>query len=273
MFKFICLIFTSFAVISLVVLIWHILRDGYEWLRPELFTEFQSRFPRKAGIKAGVFGTIWLISLTAFFSIPLGIASGIYLEEYGKKGKIGKIIEVNVTNLAGVPSIVYGLLGLALFVRLLDFGGSVLSGALTLSLLIMPIIIVTTREAIKAVPHSIKYAAYSLGARKYQVVFGHVLPTAMPGIVTGIILALARAIGETAPLIIVGALAYVTFIPESPMDEFTVMPLQIYNWASRPQEDFHKLAASSIVVLLTITFFMNFVAVLIRSRGQKRMKL
>ena len=208
--------------------------------------------------------------MTAFFSIPIGIAAALFLEEYGVKGKLGKLIEINVANLAGVPSIVYGLLGLTIFVRWFSFDRSILSAALTLSLLILPVIIVATRESIRAVPNTIRYGAYALGASKWQVIFGHVLPVSVPGILTGVILALSRAIGETAPLIIVGALAYVSFIPESIKDEFTVMPIQIYNWASRPQEKFHHLAASGIIILLAIMLFMNFIAVYIRHKTTKR---
>lgn len=272
-FKKICFFTTWFSVLILIILLWHIISEGFDWLSVNLFTNFQSRFPHKAGVKAGICGTLWLISLTAVFSIPVGVASALFLEEYGVKGKIGKLIEINIANLAGVPSIVYGLLGLAVFVRMLYFEHSLLSGGLTLSLLIMPVIIVATRESIKAVPNSIRYAAYALGAGQWQVVFSHVLPIATSGILTGVILALSRAIGETAPLIIIGALGYVAFIPESPMDEFTILPMQIYGWASRPQPDFHSLAAGGIIVLLTVMISMNFIAVVIRNRSQKRNRL
>ena len=272
-FKLFCLSVTGITVILLGILLFHILQEGYSYLDLQFLSDYQSRFPHKAGIKAGIWGTCWLILLTALFSVPIGICSAIFLEEYGFKGRWGKIIEINVANLAGVPSIVYGLLGLAIFVRFFDLGRSLLSGALTLSLLIMPIIIVASREAIRAVPLTIRMAAFALGAEKRHVVLGQVLPMAMPGIMTGVILSLSRAIGETAPLIIVGALTYVAFTPESPMDEFTVLPLQIYNWASRPQEDFHSLAAAGIIVLLAVMITMNFIAVIIRHRTDKRMNL
>lgn len=272
-FKLACLGLTFFSVIVLIVLLYHISMTGNKYLSWKFLTSWPSRFPHKAGIKAGIWGTIWLISLTAAISIPIGVASALFLEEYKIKGKLGKMIEINVANLAGVPSIVYGLLGLTIFVRYFQLDRSLLSGALTLSLLILPVIIVSSREAIKAVPDAIRFGAFALGASKYQVVFYHVLPIALPGILTGVILALSRAIGETAPLIIVGALTYISYTPESVMDEFTVLPLQIYNWASRPKEEFHYLAAGGIIVLLTVMLTMNFIAVVIRQRASKKVKL
>ncbi|MFT6071043.1 MAG: phosphate transport system permease protein [Bacteriovoracaceae bacterium] len=272
-FRAVCFSLTFFSVLILVVLLFHITMTGHKYLSWDFITNWPSRFPHKAGIKAGIWGTIWLISLTACISIPIGVLSALFLEEYKIGGKIGKIIEINVANLAGVPSIVYGLLGLTVFVRYFGLDRSLLSGALTLTLLIMPVIIVSSREAIKAVPDAIRFGAYALGASKYQVVFWHVLPIALPGILTGVILALSRAIGETAPLIIVGALTYISYTPESVMDEFTVLPLQIYNWASRPNEEFHYLAAGGIIVLLAVMMSMNFIAVMIRQRASKKVKL
>jgi phosphate transport system permease protein len=272
-FKFICRLLTWLTVALLMVLLYHIVNEGISWVDLQFLTSFPSRFADKAGIKAGIFGTLWLMGLTASISIPIGVASAIFLEEYGIKGKWGKVVEINVANLAGVPSIVYGLLGLTLFVRFFQLERSLLSGALTLSLLIMPVIIVASREALRAVPKTLKEAAYALGAEKWQVTFGQVLPAALPGILTGIILALSRAIGETAPLIIVGALTYVAFIPQSPMDEFTILPLQIYNWASRPQVSFHSLAAGGIIVLLSAMLIMNFIAVVIRLKAQKKVRM
>lgn len=273
LFKYACLALTFSSVLILVVLLYHIGQTGNKYLSLKFLTSWPSRFPHKAGIKAGIWGTIWLISLTAAISIPLGVLSALFLEEYKIPGKIGKIVEINVANLAGVPSIVYGLLGLTVFVRYFGLDRSLLSGALTLSLLILPVIIVSSREAIKAVPDAIRFGAYALGASRYQVVFWHVLPIALPGILTGVILALSRAIGETAPLIIVGALTYISYTPESVMDEFTVLPLQIYNWASRPQEEFHYLAAGGIIVLLTVMLSMNFIAVVIRQKTSKKVKI
>ncbi|MCY4524363.1 MAG: phosphate ABC transporter permease PstA [Halobacteriovoraceae bacterium] len=272
-FKHCCLCISWITVLLLGLLLLHVLKEGWQYLDTHFLSNFQSRFPHKAGIKAGIWGTCWLILLTALISVPIGIGSAIFLEEYGVKGRWGKIIEINVANLAGVPSIVYGLLGLAIFVRFFSLGRSLLSGALTLSLLIMPIIIVSAREAIRSVPNAIRMAAFALGVEKRHVIWGQVLPMALPGIMTGVILSLSRAIGETAPLIIVGALTYVAFIPQSPTDEFTVLPLQIYNWASRPQEEFHSLSASGIIVLLAVMITMNFIAVIIRQRSSKRINL
>lgn len=270
LFKKVCQLLSWSTLLILGVLLYHIVKEGWEYFDWQFLTSFPSRKVYKAGIIAGIWGSVWLISLTAIISIPIGVASALFLEEYGVKGKMGKFIEINVANLAGVPSIVYGLLGLAVFVRWFGFDRSILSGALTLSLLILPVIIVATRETVKAVPDSIRFGAYALGASKWQVIFGHVLPISIPGILTGVILALSRAIGETAPLIIIGALAYVSFIPENIKDEFTVMPIQIYNWASRPQEKFHQLAASGIVILLIIMLTMNLIAAIIRQRTSKR---
>ncbi len=261
------------ALVILSILIYSIIKEGYGWFDMQFLTSFPSRFVHKAGIKAGIAGTFWVMAFTAVISIPIGVLTAVYLQEYGVKGKIGKLIEINISNLAGVPSIVYGLLGLALFVRYFGQGNSVLAASFTLSLLIMPIIIVSTRETLRAIPDSIRWGAYALGAQKWQVVFGQILPIALPGIMTGVILSLSRAIGETAPLIIIGALSYVSFTPESPLDEFTVMPIQIYNWASRPQVKFHELAASGIISLLAIMLIMNLVAVIIRQKTQKRVKL
>ena len=203
-------------------------------------------------------------------AIPLGISAGIYLQEYGTRNRLAHFIELNIANLAGVPSIIYGLLGLQIFVRTLNLGGSLLAGAFTLALLILPIIIVATREALKAVPNSLREASYGMGATKWQTTWLQILPAASGGILTGIILALSRAVGETAPLIVIGALAYVPFVAESPMDEFTVLPIQIFNWVSRPQEAFLVNAAAAIIILLAITFVMNGIAVYLRNRWQKK---
>ena len=210
------------------------------------------------------------MGLTAAFTVPTGIGAAIYLEEYAPKNKLTSIIEINISNLAGVPSIVYGLLGLALFVQWLALGRSVLAGALTMSLLILPIVIIACREAIRAVPGTYREAAYALGATQWDVVRGVVVPAAFPGMLTGIILGMSRAVGETAPVIAISALVYLTFVPASPMDRFTVLPIQIYNWVSRPQEDFRGLAAGGIVVLLVILLSMNAVAIYLRNKYQIR---
>jgi phosphate transport system permease protein len=207
--------------------------------------------------------------LTAAIAIPIGVLAAVYLEEYAKPGRVSTFITINIANLAGVPSIVYGIIGLAIFVRFLGLDRSVLAGAMTMSLLILPVIIIASREAIKAVPSSLRQVAFALGATRWQVTRDHVLPQAMPGILTGVILALSRAIGETAPLIMIGALTYIAFVPEGPMDEFTALPIQIYNWTSRPQEAFHELASAGIIVLLLVLLIMNATAVWIRYHGNK----
>ena len=258
------------GILGLVVLLAQILFQGLEWLSPELIFNFPSRHPEQAGLKAAIFGTVWLMGLTAAFTVPVGVGAAIYLEEYASENWLTRLIEVNIANLAGVPSIVYGLLGLALFVQWLSMGRSVLAGALTMSLLVLPIVILASREAIKAVPETYRQAAFALGATKWEVVRSVVLPSASPGVLTGIILAMSRAIGETAPVIAISALVYLPFIPQNPLDRFTVLPIQIFNWIARPQEDFRGLAAGGIIVLLIILLSMNALAVFLRNRYQKQ---
>ena len=269
-FRILCSTVAWAGIVILGVLLFHVSREGIGWLDLQFLTEFPSRFPEQAGIKSALWGTVWLIALTAGFSIPVGVAAAIYLEEYSPKGRLSQLIEVNIANLAGVPSIVYGILGLVLFVRFLALGRSVLAGSLTMTLLILPVIIIAAREALRAVPGSIRQAAFALGATRWQAVRAQVLPVALPGILTGVILALSRAIGETAPLVMIGALTYVAFVPEGPMDAFTALPIQIFNWASRPQEDFHQLAAAGIIVLLATLLLMNATAVWIRQRAERK---
>ncbi|HAJ31515.1 MAG TPA: phosphate ABC transporter permease PtsA [Gammaproteobacteria bacterium] len=268
-FKLFCLSVTCLAVALLGILILEVTLLGLPWLNFDFLTRFPSRFPEKAGILAGLAGTLWLVTLTAAIAIPIGVLAAVYLEEYAKPGRVSTFITINIANLAGVPSIVYGIIGLAIFVRFFGLDRSVLAGAMTMSLLILPVIIIASREAIKAVPSSLRQVAFALGATRWQVTRDHVLPQAMPGILTGVILALSRAIGETAPLIIIGALTYIAFVPEGPMDEFTALPIQIYNWTSRPQEAFHELASAGIIVLLLVLLIMNATAVWIRYRGSK----
>ncbi len=270
LFQYICTGVTWLGVFLLGLLIFQVSSDGIRWLSWDFLNNFPSRFPHKAGIKSALFGTLWLISFTAMISIPLGVATAIYLEEFAKKGRISQFIELNIANLAGVPSIVYGIVGLAVFVRLFNLERSILAGAFTMSLLILPVIIIASREAIKTVPSSIRLAAFALGATPWQTVRAHVLPAAFPGILTGIILSLSRAIGETAPLVMIGALTYIAFTPETPMDPFTALPIQIFNWASRPQEDFHGLAAAGIIVLMTVLLSMNSIAIYIRHKTEQR---
>jgi phosphate transport system permease protein len=269
LFRLLCAGTVATAVALLAILLIQIVRQGHAWVDWHFLSSFQSRFPAKAGIKAGLVGSLWIILLTAIISVPLGVASAIYLEEYAKPGRISRFIELNIANLAGVPSIVYGMLGLMLFVRWFSLDRSVLSGALTLSLLILPVIIIASREAIRAVPASLRHASYALGATRWQTIRSHVLPSALPGILTGVILAISRAMGETAPLILVGALSYVAFVPDGPLDQFTVLPIQIFGWASRPQSEFHELAAAAIIALLVVLLGLNGVAALIRHRYQR----
>lgn len=249
-----------------------IIIDGIGRIDWQFMTNLPSRFADKAGILPAWAGSAWILGLTALFAIPLGIAAGIYFEEYAKKNRLNNILEINIANLAGVPSIIYGILGLELFGRLMGLGGSLMAGAFTLTLLILPIIIVSTREAIKAVPQTLREASYGLGATKWQTISWQILPAASGGILTGTILSLSRAVGETAPLIVIGALAYVPFVPSTPMDEFTVLPIQIFNWTSRPQAAFLVNAAAAIIVLMVITFIMNGIAIYFRNRWQKRLK-
>ena len=263
---------TLFALILLAFFIGDILIDGIMRIDWAFIIDLPSRKPEKAGIYTALMGSIWILFLTTIIAFPIGVAAGVYLEEYSKKNRLSAILEINISNLAGVPSIIYGLLGLEVFVRIMGLGASVLAGSLTLSLLILPIIIVATREAIKAVPKSIKDASYALGASKWQTIWNQVLPASSGGILTGVILALSRAVGETAPLIVVGALAYVPFAPESPMDDFSVLPIQIFNWISRPQHGFIENAAAAIIILLLITFIMNGIAVYFRNKWQKKLK-
>lgn len=272
LFTSVCFLATITCVVLLIFMIWNIILQGKNWLSWDFVDSFPSRFPEKAGIKSALFGSIWLICLTALFSVPLGVGAAVYLEEYSSKSKWRKLIQLNISNLAGVPSIVYGILGLALFVRALAFERSILSGALTLTLVILPIIILASQEALRSVPDSIRRSAYALGATRWQTVWYQVLPASLPGIMTGVILALSRALGEAAPLLVVGAVAYVPFVPAGLSDEFTSLPIQIFNWTSRPQEDFHHLAAAGILVLLILLVSMNAVAIFVRHKYGKKIR-
>ncbi len=263
---------TIFGLLVLAVFLGDIIMEGIGRIDFDFLTSYPSMRAKKAGILSAWVGTLWMLGLTAIISIPIGIGAGIYFEEYAKKSRLANLLEINLANLAGVPSIIYGLLGLEIFVRSMGMGTSLLAGACTLSLLILPIIIVSTREALRAVPNSIRQASYGMGANTWQTIWHQVLPASMGGILTGIILSLSRAIGETAPLIVTGALAYVAFVPSGPMDQYTVMPMQIFNWISRPQHDFQVNAAAGIIILLCITFLLNGIAVFLRNRWQKKVK-
>jgi phosphate transport system permease protein len=260
---------TSIGVLVLAVLLVDTLIDGLKYMRPELFNNFPSRRPEQAGMKSAIFGTLYMLLIMAPISFVLGVGAAIYLEEYAKKNWLTRFIQLNISTLAGVPSIVYGILGLTIFVRWMALERSLIAGALTMTLLVLPVIIVSSQEALKAVPRSRRDASFALGADKWQTVSRAVLPSAIPGILTGVILAMSRAIGETAPLVMIGALTYIAFLPESLLSSFTVMPIQIFNWVSRPQTDFHELAAAGIIVLLVMLLLMNFSAILLRNKYQK----
>lgn len=268
-FEVACFAATILCVLMLFVLLGTVLYQGLDKLSWEMLTRLPSRLPAKAGIKAAVVGSLWLIGLTTLISVPLGVGAAVYLEEYAREGRLRRLIQLNIANLAGVPSIVYGILGLAVFVRAMSFDRSVLAGGLTLSLLVLPVIIIATREALAAVPGTIRAAAFALGATQWQTVRAHVLPAALPGIMTGVILALSRAIGEAAPLLLIGGVVFVRHVPERVVDPFTALPIQIYSWSDAAQEVFHGLAASGIIVLVGVLLTMNAVAVLIRSRRQR----
>ena len=263
---------TLSGIVVLAILLLTTAGDGLGRLSWDFINSYPSRFADQAGIKSALWGTLWMMFFTALFAVPVGIAAAIYLEEFAPRNWITKVIETNINNLAGVPSIIYGLLGLAVFVRAMDLGRVVLAGSLTMGLLILPIIIVAAREGLRAVPPSIREASLGLGASKWQTVWHQVLPPAIPSMLTGVILALSRAIGETAPLIPVGALTFVAFTPNSPFDQFTVLPIQIFNWVSRPQAEFQETAAAGIIVLMVVLLTMNAFAIALRNyfEGKRR---
>ena len=265
-----CLIGIIVSLVSLAVLPYDAFSDGLPWLDFQFITSYPSRFPEQAGILAALFGSIWVVGFTALISFPLGVCAALYLEEYAPQNWLTSFIQLNIANLAGVPSIVYGILGLGLFVQALALGRSILAGALTLSLLILPVIIIASREAIRSVPNAHREGAYALGATRWQVSRAIVLAQAFPGMLTGTILALSRAIGESAPMIAIAALVYLRFVPSGPLDRFTVMPIQIFNWVSLPQHEFRGLAAAGIIVLLLVLLGMNSIAIFIRNRYQRR---
>jgi len=309
-FRLLLLFATLVGLVMLVVLLYDVITEAAGWFRPQLWQNFPSRNPEEAGMKSGIMGSIIVIGLTGLLSFPLGVGAAIYLEEYAPKGPLTNFIQVNISNLAGVPSIVYGILGLAVFVRffelirpdtwlvnllglndrvggrggielflfgieklriILPFERSLLAGALTMTMLILPVVIIASREAIRAVPPSIREAAYGLGATRWQTVSQTVFPVAIPGIMTGMILSLSRAIGETAPLIIMGAFTFVAFLPRSIWDQFTVMPIQVYNWITLPQEDFRfHLSGAGILFMLLVLLGLNALALYIRNRFERR---
>lgn len=268
--RWLLLIATGFALLVLAALLWDVVSSGASWLSLDLLTNAPSRKPELAGLRPALLGTLWVIGLTALLAVPVGIGAAVYLEEYATDNRWTRLLKTNIANLAGVPSVVYGLLGLGVFVSLFALERTILSSALTLALLIMPVIIIASQEAIRAVPPSLRMAAFALGATPWQVARDHVIPAAMPGILTGIILSISRAMGETAPLLVVGAAAYVTFNPIGLMSKYTVLPVQIYEWSRRPQQEFQDLAAAAIIVLLILLLILNATAIYFRQRFAKK---
>ena len=271
-FHILCLVSILIGLGMLAALLINIFIDGWQRVNWSFLTSFPSRHPEGAGIKAALFGSIYVVALAGALAFSFGVAAAIYLEEYAPRNWFARIIQINIANLAGVPSIVYGILGLEIFVRFLDLGKSVLAGSFTLALLVLPIVIIAAEEAIRAVPPSIREGGFALGATRWQTIWRLVLPQAFPGILTGVILAVSRAVGETAPLIVMGALTFVPFTPDGPLSRFTVLPIQIFNWVSRPQEGFHEAAAAGIIILLVVLLSMNALAVLLRNRFQRRLE-
>ncbi len=272
-FKFVCQLSALTVLVLLALLLFGLFKMGYSRLSWDFILTYPSRLPEKAGLWSALVGSFWLLGISVGFALPVGVAAAVYLEELMPRGRFFNFVGLNVANLAGVPSIIYGVLGLAVFARFFDFGRSVLSGGLTLGVLVLPIIIIASRESIRVVPASLRHAAYALGASRWQTAWHHVLPAAWPGILTGSILAISRAIGESAPLLILGALTFIAFVPETVFDDFTALPIQIFNWASRPDPAFHELAAAGILVLVGLLLTANAFAILMRQYYQSRSKV
>ncbi|CAD2077043.1 phosphate transport system permease protein PstA [Phocicoccus schoeneichii] len=268
--KMLFLFSTLIGLVVLVVLLGTTLLDGWKYLTVDFFTNFSSSRPSRAGIKGAILGTLWLMAFTTPIAIFLSVGTALYLEEYAPKNKFTKFVETNIANLAGVPSVVFGLLGLTIFVRQFGLGNSVIAASLTLSLMIMPVIVVASQEALRTVPLAVREASIGMGASKWQTVSRIILPAAIPGIITGIILAISRAIGETAPLVVIGIPVALLTTPSSPLDSFQALPMQIYNWVKMPQAEFQNLTAAAIIVLLALLLMMNFVAIIIRNKYSKR---
>lgn len=269
-FKGLFFLATFFGIVVLAILVMRIVSQGASYLDWDFLSNYASRRPEDAGIKAAIYGTVWIMAIVAPVSLILGVGTAIYLEEYAPDNKFTHFIELNISNLSGVPSIVFGLLGLTVFVRLLEMGRSVLAGGLTMSLMILPVIVVSSQEAIRAIPKEQYEASYAMGATKWQTIRTVVLPAAVPGILTGSILALSRAVGDTAPLLMIGAMTFIAYIPESIWSGFTAMPIQIFNWAGRPQEEFQAVAAAGSIVLMLMLVIMNSLAIYIRNKFSKR---
>jgi phosphate transport system permease protein len=273
LFAWTCGFCTFLCIAVLGLLLWNVVSYGWDSLTWNFLTSWPSMQSSKSGIWAALVGSLYLIGLTALFSVPIGVGAAIYLEEYAPPSRWRTLVQVNISNLAGVPSIVYGILGLGLFVRMMKLNHSVMSGALTLTLVVLPIVILSAQESLRAVPSTIRQASYALGATRWQTIWYQLLPASLPGILTGVILALSRALGEAAPLVAIGAATYVSFTPQNLLtDEFSALPLQIFNWTDQPKKDFHQLAAAGIVVLLSVLILMNAVAVILRQRVSKKIK-
>lgn len=269
-FHLICMLAILLVLLVLATLLYNIIEQGWHRINWEFLTGFPSRRPERAGIYGALIGSVYVISVASVTSFLLGVGAAVYLEEYATRGWFVKAVQINISNLAGVPSVVYGLLGLEIFARTLGLGDSVLAGGFTMGLLILPIVIIASEEALRAVPPSIREGAFALGASRWQTIWHLVLPQAFPSILTGVILAISRAIGEAAPLIVLGALAFVPFAPDGLLSQFTVLPIQIFSWISRPQAEFHEVAAAAIMVLLVVLLSMNAIAVLLRLKFQKK---
>ncbi|OGO53070.1 MAG: phosphate ABC transporter, permease protein PstA [Chloroflexi bacterium RBG_16_69_14] len=261
-----CLASIIILLLTLFLILWDVLSQGLPWLDPQFVTGVPSRRPEQAGIFPALIGTIQVVVISGLLAFPVGVGAALYLAEYAGNSRVTRALRTNISNLSGVPSVIYGIFGLALFVRVFGFGFTVLSGALTLTLVILPVVIIASIEAIKAVPDAQREGAYALGASRWQMVRRAVVPAAAPGMMTGIILAMARAIGETAPLILVGAFTFVTFLPQPFEGGYTVLPIQVLDWATRPQADFHGLAAAAIIVILVLMLVLNGLAILVRAR-------
>lgn len=270
-FKAVCQIAAALGVLILVVLLVGLWQEGNQNLDKTLFTSYPSSNPKIAGAWPAIMGSVWIVAITALVAVPVGIAAAVYLEEYQrKKTWLLRVIQINISNLAGVPSIVYGLLGLALFVRQLALGRSILAGSLTMALLVLPMVIIISQEALRAVPKTYRESSLALGATEWQTISRQVLPAAMPGIFTGIILSISRAIGETAPLMVIGAAVFIMRAPRSPMEKFTVLPIQIFNWAGEADKAFHPIAGSAIIVLMGVLLGLNSIAIFLRARQNKK---
>ncbi len=260
----------AFALSALFVLLFQVVERGWPWLDAQFLSDYTSRFPKRAGIRAALLGSIWVLVLVALIAFPIGVGAAVHLEEFAPRNRLTRFIELNIANLAAVPSVVYGILGLAVFVRFMGMGRSILAAALTLSLLVLPIVIVASREALRAVPSSIRQGGLALGATRWEVVRNLVLPAAVPGILTGTILALSRGIGEAAPMILVGAAAFIAVDPSGPLDQFTVLPIQIFNWTGLPREEFRDVAAAGIILMLGVLLVMNGAAIFLRNKFSRK---